>query len=240
MGGTITDLVLVAILLIALIVGAIRGFMRQLTGLISGIFSIVLAVIFASLLLNAIRGTSMFSNFCATTSGWFNGSMFTTEVYSQEELASVMSDSGGWSVLSALAPTFFTEMAAFNYMTFGQLLGYYVATAIGYVVLWLVTFILLKIIIKAIGKLLQKVASLPILKTIDRILGAILSIGLVYLALITILLTGIEVFVYKFINGSWDSLCSFIQQSKILTFANNTNYLGMILAQHVQVVLPTL
>lgn len=240
MSGTIADLVLVAIMLIALVVGIIRGFMRQLTGLISGLFSIVLAVILASMLLNALKGTNLFTNFCTTTSGWFSKPIYTTEIASQEELAETMKGAGGWSVLAGLAPTFYTEMAAQNLTSLGQLLGYYVANAIGYAVLWLLIFILLKIVIKVIGSLLQKVASLPILNTIDRILGAIWSVGLVYLVLITLLLTGIEVIVYKYINGSWEALCTFLKQSKLLTFANNTNYLGMLLAKYANVVLPIL
>lgn len=240
MTGTIIDLALVAMILIALIIGIVRGFMRQLTGFISGICSIVLAVILSGLLLNVLRGTNLFNNFCITTSSWFSGDVFTATVSSQEELAELLGSSGGWSVISKLAPTFYTELSAIGYNTFGQLLGYYAANAIGFAVLWLVIFIILKVILKIIGSLLQKVASLPVLNTVNRILGAVWSIGVVYLVLITLLLTTVEVFVYKYINGSWEDLCAFLKQSKLLTLANNTNYLGMLLANHVHVVLPTL
>lgn len=238
--GTIVDLILVGVLLIVVITGAIKGFLKQLTGLVSGIFSVALAMILTSTLLSALRGTGLFTSFCATTSGWFSGNVFTTEAASQEDLATIMSQSGGWAICAGLAPSFYSEMSQLGYTTFGQLMGYYAANAIGYVAVWVLLFILIKICVKLLDKTLQKIARLPIINTIDRILGVFWAIAVVYVVAVVIVLTGAEIVVIKFASGSLEDFCAFLQKSKLLTIANNTNYLGMTLAQYVNVTLPTL
>lgn len=239
--GTIIDIAIAVIALIAFIVGIAKGFVKQLTGLLSGIMSLILAVVLTALVANWVCGTDLFASFQGTAAGWFKKELFTTEVVSQEELLGVMVSAGGfWGILKGLAPSFYVAMETNGYTTLGQLLGLYVAKLIAYVAIWLVLFIVLKLLFKGLGKVLGKIASVPVIKTIDRLLGAVWSLAFTYVIVIGVLLTGVEIVVSKYISGSWEALCGILSQSKLLTIANNTNFIGAFLAEFLQVTLPTL
>ncbi len=241
MVGTIIDISLVVIALIALIIGLVKGFIKQLTGLLSGIMSLVLAIVLTGMIANWFCTTELFASFQGTATTWFKKDLFTTAVASQDELTSVMANAGGfWGIFKGLSPSFFTAMTNNGYTSLGQLFGLYAAKLIAYVLIWLILFIVLKLLFKGIGKLLGKVADLPVIKTIDRILGAVWSLAFTYVILIGIILTGVEVIVFKYINGQWEALCGYLAQSKLLTVANNTNFIGSFLAEFLSVTLPQL
>lgn len=238
MAATITGIALIAAAVVALIVGATKGFAKQLTGLLKGLVAIVLAVVLTSLIMSSLRNTEIFKNFTTVTTGWFSNGVLTAEVTSQEQLVEVLANGGAWKILAAIAPNLFTAMQNNGCTTLAQLFGAYTANIIVNFLLWLVLFLLLLLVLKLISMLLTKIASLPVLKVLDRVLGGVWAVAITYAVLVGIVLTAAEIIVVKFIPDSVETLTNFMAQSPILTWVNNTNVIGSLIADLLQTELP--
>lgn len=243
--GTYIDIALIAIAGLALIIGLAKGLVKQLSKLLSGFISFVGAVALTAIIVGALKNTTFFTTFTGTTSGWFSGEVFTTEVpggvVTAETVAGLLT--GAWSILSFLSESFATSMSTLNFTTLGQLFGYLVALIITSFVIWLVLYIALKFIIKGIKSLLLKLVHLPVIKTIDKVLGAIWGVFMAYCIFIVILLTGVEVVFIKFFPEDaqeWQTVQAFIASSDILRVLNNTNVIGSWIAESLEVTLPVI
>ena len=95
-------------------------------------------------------------------------------------------------------------------------------------------------VLKFIAKQLQKIAQLPVFKPLDRILGAVWAVGITYVVLIGIVLTLAEIVVMKFAPDSTDAMLEFLKSSKLLSAANDTNVIGSLFADLLNVTLPVL
>ncbi len=242
--GTYIDIALIVIAGLAFIIGLAKGLVKQLSKLLSGFISFVGAVALTAIIIEALKNTTFFFSFATTTSSWFSGEVFTATVApSAEAVAELLNNSGAWRILAFMSETFASNMATLEFTTLGQLFGYLVAVIITAFVIWLVLYIALKFIIKGIKSLLLKLVHLPVIKTIDKVLGAIWGVFVAYCIFIVILLTGVEVVFIKFFPADtpeWQTVQEFIASSKILCFANNTNVIGSWIAESLEVTLPVL
>ena len=238
--GTIADLVLVAIAVIALFTGGAKGLIKQLSGAFCVLLALVLATMLTSLIMTPVKTTGVFQNFVGTATNWFTNEMFKAEVTSAEELATILQNGGAWKILSGMAATIYASMEALGCTTLGQLCGNYVASLIVEIVLWIVLFVIVNAVLKFIAKQLQKVAQLPVFKPLDRILGAVWAVGITYVVLIGIVLTLAEIVVMKFAPDSTDAMLEFLKSSKLLSAANDTNVIGSLFADLLNVTLPVL
>lgn len=239
--GTIIDIALVVVAAIALIVGISKGFVRQLTGLLTGLVAFVGAIVLTSLIMKGLQETQLYLSFTQATTGWFQKECYTSPVTTVDELTLALSGSGALRILSVMAPSLFEEMQTLGCTTLGELLGRYVANIIADFVIWLILYIALKFLFKGIKILLEKITHLPVIKTLDRIFGALWSVAICYIIVIGFVLSALEIVMIKFFAESdfWVTIQSYIQSSKILTFANDTNILGSLIADMLQVELPT-
>lgn len=221
--GTYTDIAVVVVLLIAFIVGVSKGFMKQLSSLIGGLVAFIGAIAITAVVSGSLKETEFFQSFIGTTTGWFANSEF----FGSEAASSIA-----------------TKIAElFKDMTFetpADLFGYLTATAIAYFVIWLVVYIVLKFLIKGIKALMLKIVHLPVLKTVDKVFGAIWGVFMAYVILIGIVLTAVEIVVYQFVPEFWEPVAQIIQDSKLLSWAHGTNIIGQLIAGWVGMPLPKL
>lgn len=243
--GTYIDIAIVAIFCIAFIVGVAKGFLKQLSGFLCGFIAFVGAVALTVVIMQPLSQTEFFLDFATTASGWFQGEYFSEEIHSLEDLNTVLSTAGGWRILAFMSETIFTDMAELGITTLGGFLGSVAASLIAGFVIWLVLYIALKFLFKGIKALLLKISHLPVIKSIDKIFGALWSVVATYIILIVFCLTSAEVVVLKFLTTEedasiWETITTYIQSSQILTFLHNSNVIGSIIAEYFQITLPTL
>lgn len=235
MTGTIIDIVLVAVIVIALLVGLKKGMVKQLTGLLGGLVALVGSVALVSIIMPPLKEQEFYLSFVDLVTGWFKDDAYSVAIGSAEELSTVLSGVGALKLLAGLSETLFETMQKMGCYTLGGLLGTIVADLIAEFVIWLILYIILKFIFKGIRALLLKVAHLPVIRTIDRIFGAIWSVAMAYIIIVGFLLTAVEVVILKFLPDTWVAFSDIAVQSRILSFAHESNVLGSLLANMLEV-----
>lgn len=238
MTGTIIDITLVAVVVIALLVGLKKGMVKQLTGLLGGLVALVGSIALVSIIMTPLKEQAFYMTFVDATTDWFADEIYSAPIKSAEDLAVVLSDAGALKILASLSEQLFDTMQNMGCSTLGGFLGMFVADLIAEFVLWLILYIILKFVFKGIRSLLLKVAHLPVIRTIDRVLGALWAVAMAYVIIIGIMLTAIEVVILKFLPDFWTTFSDIAVQSKLLYFLHDANVLGSLLANMLEVELP--
>lgn len=218
--GSYTDIILCVIMLIAFIVGLKKGFIKQLSALIGGLFAFGGAIALTIFISAQLKETEFFLTFVNnTTTGWFSSEFFSSDMV----LKVAETLNGG--ALEVSIEVFLGTLAAIAICDF---------------VVWLVLYIALKFLIKGIKALLLKIVHLPVLSTIDRVFGAIWALLMTYCVLIVIVLTAAEIVIIKFVPDFWEPVKAIISDSRILSFAHESNIIGQLIAQKLEIVLPSI
>jgi len=238
--GTYIDIGVIAIFAIALIVGLIKGFNKQITKLLGTFGALLVGLVGAYFLANLVAQLNMFSGVVNTFSGIFSGMAgASTEVTSAEELKTAL-ESGPLLIFSFMVETVWAAMQALNFTTAAMYCGYLMLWIICYIVLFIVLYIIVKLLFKGLRKLFEAINRMVVFKILDKLLGAVWAVAMLYAFLVVIGLTGTEIIITKWVSGSAENLYGFLQSSKVLTFIHNTNYLGKMIAGQFQIELPQL
>ncbi len=232
------DIGLSAILLLSLIIGLIKGFAKQFTKGFCGLIGFVGAAALTLLIVPALHKAGTLNGFANAAAGWFKDEAFTTSVSGAEELASVMSG-GVLKILSGLAPRMWLSMESMQLSTLGALFGDICARFIVGFVIWLILLLLIKFAFFGVKKLLDKLAQLPVLHTLDRVFGAIWSFG-ISLIFIFLIISAVEIVIVKWVPGAQPELQNLVSNSSVYQILHNLNLLGGYIGQLVGVDLSTL
>lgn len=241
--GTILGISVIAIAVIFLIIGLIRGFANQMgkgiRALVALIGSVALVVVLMGLVTKKVDGAysfKLFGNIYAWATNLFKGG-FAQEVTSAAELGEVMS--GSWlKVMAGLSDKIYGAMSNQGMTTLGQYFGMIITKAIFGFVIWLVSYIVLKYLLRLIAFLLRKLAKVPVFKTIDKVFGGIWAVALTYVILISVIYTAVIVLSAKIgqLSGINTALAKAIAEgntlAKVFKFVNDTNVLGGFLAKN--------
>ncbi|MCR5422929.1 MAG: CvpA family protein [Bacilli bacterium] len=180
----IIDIVLLAVTAIIMLVGLKKGIVKQLTGGITLIGSIVLAIFVYKYVANYVLTSDLFYNinekfYSLISSKADEASMAVTIETAQE--------AGVREVLSAISiPKFLQGMfvktladtiASNPDMTVGNYVSNAISTKAIIVGAFILTFIVGLIVIGILVALLRKIADLPGIKVVDRILGMVFSLA---------------------------------------------------------------
>lgn len=223
------DIGIGAVILIAAIAGVIRGFHKQFTKGVCSFFAFFAAIAVAALLLPVFRGMNFYLNFQNTATGWFSADFFVTSVTSAEELR-VLLENSAISVLSGISEQLFSYMQIAQVDTLGRFFGNAIVNVVSAFVLWLAFYLIIKFALYGLRALITKGATLPVLKTIDKIFGFIWAEALAYLVVVSLLLTVVEIVVLRFANGYIDLLRDMLVNCKLLNVAHNINVIGSAIA----------
>ena len=237
--ATYVDIGISIILLLAILIGAIRGFARQFTTGFCGIIGLIGSIGLTILILPAFHRAGLLKSFAATATGWFKGETFLVEISSAEQLNDTLS-SGFLRILSKLSPRIWSTMESSGMNTLGAYFGDLSARFIVGAIIWIVLILIFKLIFWGIRRLLRKLASLPVLSTLDKILGALWSFAFTYIIFVCIILTVAEVVIVKWLPNARDTLWGIVNQTKVFQFIHETNIIGSYAAQLLNVDLSTL
>lgn len=237
------DIGICAVLVLALVIGIIRGFTKQFVGGFCWLIEIVGSVGLTLIIMSAIVKDGILNSFTATASGWFGGGEFVAPVNSYDDLLATLSSSGFLSILKAesISQRIWATMSQSGMTTLGEYFGLICAKLIAGFVIWIVLLLLLKLLFWGVKKGLEKLAKLPVLRTFDKILGAVWSTAIAYVIIVVFVMTAVEVAIVKF--GSVEIQEKFrdiLNNSAIYQILHDTNVIGAYLAKLLNVDLSAL
>lgn len=218
------------ILLIAAIAGIIRGFHKQFTKGVCSFVAFFAAIAVTALLLPQLRVLDFYQGFQNTATSWFSSDLFTTKITSVEDLRAAIENSA-LSILSGISEQVFDSMQIAQVDTLGRFFGNAIVNVAAAFIVWLAFYLIIKFALFGIRALLTKAATLPVLKSIDKIFGFIWSEALTYLFVVSLLLTVVEIVVVQFLGDFVEPLKDIIANSKLLNVAHNVNVIGSAVAK---------
>lgn len=228
-----------AILLLAIIVGIIKGFAKQFTRGLCGFIGLIGSIGLTLLIMPVVQNAGMLKGFATTAAGWFTGEEFTVLIASEEDLLAALS-SGFLKILSTLSPRIWANMQANGMVTLGEYFGDMCARVITGILLWIILLLAIKFIFLGIRKLLGKLSTLPVLKTLDHIFGAVWSLAITYVIVVCIITTAAEIVMIKYIPSMQPTLEQIVSETAVFQVLHETNVIGSYIARMFGVDLATL
>ncbi len=233
----ILDIALIVVVVIGLCVGLAKGFAKLFNKAICLILALGGSVIATIILAKILKTTPLFAKIHGVATGWFSKSLYTTPVATVQQLMDMFSgeDVGVMSVLSGLSAKIFGWMTSVGVNTLGGYFGYLIAMAIVAFVLWLLSYLILKYLLLGIKKLLALAAKAPVLRSIDKIFGSILTLAVTYVIVIGLLYTSFLVICVKFVPNWLPKVETLVQGSMLFRYVHHTNFIGQFLGNLLKV-----
>lgn len=227
----ILDFVLIAIILVAVISGLKKGFAKMISKFLCIVVALGGSVIATYLLLTIVKKMDLFVKFTETATGWFKQDFMTIAYASAVDLKAGLSGdmAGIFSVLAGLSDKLFNAMNAAGASTLGAYFGQLVATAIVAFVIWLVCYLILKYIALGLKKLLCWFASIPVIRSVDKIFGIIFSVAVWYVIVIGVLYSAFVIVCARFVPGFAPTVKALVGNSALFTYVHHTNLIGQVL-----------
>ena len=192
------DLILIAVLVLAVLLGRRRGFVRTVMHLVSGIIAFIAAYLFTPPLASLFYEKVFFSRISDTIHGALTNLIGTRDpaaVFADTEAKGALTDIfAKFNVSYEDAVAHFSESVKAGVADATTSVAEYaaapVANAISYVLSFVLIFVVAIILLTVLTHVLDLVTKLPILKTANRLLGAIAGFihGLVIVWVITLAL----------------------------------------------------
>ena len=220
------DIIVLVILIIFLIVGASKGFMRQLLGFLGVFGALVLTVLLCDKVAKLV--TENIPQFYETVKGWAT-SLFKLdglEGLTGEELKNAIASSGIPSFLQGVVLKMIESEG--SDVTIVVVLANWMMN----IMCGAILFVVILIVFAIVKKILTAFVDLPIIKSIDKLLGAVFAVlkGLLILLIVCMLLS-LFIDINKFLSPVTESgepvQCLF---NEILTWFMNLTFVSGTLA----------
>lgn len=237
------DIGIAAVLVIALIIGIIRGFTKQFVGGFCWLIGIIGSIGLTLFIVPALLNDGILNGFTATAAGWFTGEEFVAPIYSYNDMLETLSSSGLLNILKNenIAQRIWATMLQFKMTTLGEYFGSICAKLIVGLVVWIVLLLIFKLIFWGVKKGLEKLAKLPVLRTLDRIFGAIWSLAIAYVIIVVFISTAAEIVIIKWCpTETQEALLNIVNNSAIYQVLHDTNVIGAYIAKLLNVDLASL
>lgn len=224
----ILDFILIGIAVLAVIIGLKKGFAKMITNALCVMVAFAGAFVGAIIVTNLLKETTLFANFQGITTRWFSQPLMTAQVTSQEHLAQLLAseEAGIFSSLSALSAQIFDGIQKAGVESLGGYFGSLLANVIFGFGAWLVCYIALKYILLGLKLLIRLLARVPVLKSIDKIFGAVISIVVWYVLAIGVTYTAFVVVCAMFFPQLGQQVCALVDSSMLFTYVHHTNFVG--------------
>lgn len=240
---TYVDIGISAILVIALIVGVIKGFAKQFTGGFCGFIGLIGSIGLTLIIVPALVNGGALNGFSNVAAGWFKNEAFTTTIASNDDLIVTLSSSPFLSILKSenISGRIWATMSQSQMTTLGAYFGAICARLIVGFVIWVILLLIFKLIFWGVKKGLQKLATLPVLHTLDRIFGGIWALVIAYIIVVVFIMTAAEIVIVKWLpENVQEMLRNIVDNSMVFQMLHDTNVIGAYLARLLNVDLATL
>ena len=219
--------ILSIVILLIVLLFMVRGYRKGLVQMVASMTTLILAIFLVSI------ATPHISNVLKTRTPVYNEEKCEDLIKSGTDQISSKIEESEW-IENLKVPGFLQEMIKENNNTvsyekmnvdsFGEYISHFLATMILNVVSYIITFIAALILIKVIAGALGLLTHLPVIHSMNRILGAVMgliqSLLLIWLFLLAVTLFG---------NTEWgDYIMKMINDSSVLTALYDANiYIGI-------------
>ena len=239
---SILDFVLLGFFVVTLIIGLKKGFAKMITNGICIVAALAGSVVATMLLTNLVKGLDLYLNLYGSIASGFSQSFMTAQITSAEQLSQLLasSDAGIFSVLGGLAEQIFAGMQTAGAESLGAYLGGLLATAIVSFVIWLVSYLILKYVLLGVKKLICLLAKVPVIKSIDKIIGAVFSIAFGYIVVFGIVYSAFGIVCARFFPDFGAQVIAMVDSSTLFSYVHHTNFIGKFLCDMLQVDYSTL
>ncbi len=244
--GLITDIGICAILLIAVITGATKGFAKQFGKGICVLTALAAATYLSAVVVAKLMEISAVASWASIPSGWFSDSALNIQIdlsLSAEEGSAVLSNIFAESNLqffTDLSGPLYGAMVSADTSTVAAYLGNLILTTAIDLVVWTLLYVCIYLILKGIRRLLQRIAKLGFFRVADKFFGVIWAAAWAYVIVVGICLSGTEMVLAKWFPDTQITFYSYAEQSALLVFVHNTNFIGNYLSSLVNISLPQL
>ena len=232
----IFDIVIALICLIIIIRNAARGFIKSFVTLMKSVLAIFLAYLFNAPLARGLNGWF----FEDLSQGWVRDLMLSTDKgdggYALYEIFAGIPD---WLTKITVSHGIEEEKVTYYFVEenlasqeiideFALPLGNAVSMLISTIVAFIALFIIIEIILFFIGKLLDKVGKLPVLRTVNIILGAV--VGVVVAVIVAWLISTAILYVFSFGSNYYPEIFehSIIEKTIIVEFFEEHNLFNVV------------
>lgn len=223
--GTITDIIIAVIFLIIAIISCAKGFVKQTFGFITTVCAILIAYFLCDDLVNLVnKNFDWNTKLAAKLADSFSGNAAFSLELTTENLSEAIHQMGLPSFIADFALKILPE-AVGEYENVGLFLSAILANYILIAAAFAFLFILSKIILGLLKKLVLKVVQLPLIRSVDKLLG--LAFGVIKAALWIIAI----VYVIKILPSSIPYISYVkdgIEGSQIIQFIDKSNLSGWI------------
>lgn len=219
----IVDIAFLVILAIFLIVGLCKGFVKQIFGALSSVIALVAAYFLCAYLVKFLEQQfGLLTKLAEAIGSQIGTTGVAGETASQEAIEKAVSEFGLPAFIADYAKSQIgTDSSLKIYQLFGNILGNLILSAGCFIVL----YILLRLVLMLLCKLLQSIVKAPGLNALDRILGMLLSLikGVLVLYVIIFIVDVIPVnegfvsIVKEAISGS--TIGAFLQNHNLFSMA---------------------
>lgn len=227
----ILDFVLIGFLLVTIIIGLKKGFAKMISNFLCIVVALGGSVIVTYLLVGFVKNLDLYVQLQTSLMGGFNQPFMTTVVSSSEALAELLTgeDVGVFSVLGGLATQIFDGMQQAGVDTLAAFLGDLLATLIAGFVIWLVSYLLLKYICIGLKKLICLLAGVPVIKSIDKIIGAVFSVAFGYIVVFGVIYSAFAIVCAHFFPELGAQVVAMADSSMLFSYVHHTNFIGDLL-----------
>lgn len=177
MNPIIIDIVLILILAIFVIVNMVRGFFKQIFKLAVGIGAILIAYFFCDNLANLLNEKwGVLTKLSSTIMGWFGNGAEYLETATSESIRTAVSANGLPEFIAEMASESLAGAAGGAVLSVGALISEAFAKTILIVLCFIALHIVSKLLLSIVAFILNKVVELPVVSSINRILGLVLGL----------------------------------------------------------------
>lgn len=242
--GNFIDIGIGVVILIAIVAGLARGFCKQFSRPLVVVISTIAAIFLVAIVYPLIIGTGILNGFIVKATSWFSGDFYTAPITNVEALRGIMTDNH-LTFLSGSAHKIYNHMVlmlsktSFD-VTIGSYFGLIFVNIICEFGIWLVFYLVFRLLLHGIKYLLNKMTEVLVFKSIDKFFGLIWSLLCTYFIVVGIILTLSEIVITQFFPGIEATVANWISDSILLNFAHSTNALGSFIANLLGVNLITL
>lgn len=231
------DFIFLGFVLITVLIGITKGFAKMISNSLCVILALVGAVALSMVLTNVLKETALFTSLCTATSGWFAHPLMTTQITSEQQLVELLTstEAGAFSILAGISEPLFKGLQTAGVDSLGGYFGNLIANVIFAIVIWLVSYLILKYALFGIKKLLRLLAGLPIIKSLDKVAGVLVSVAFGYLIVVGVLYPLFIVICANFAQEIANQVLGLVNTSALFKFVHHSNFLGQIVCDLFQV-----
>ncbi len=222
----IADIILILLLLLFAGMGMKKGFMKTMLSFAGIILSLIIAVFLTNSFAGMLEGTGIHDFIIKSSSGMLDGvgGFMATEIPSYEVLYEALSASMPDFIAKMLADSAAALIGTSANMTIAELLTPTLASFFLHIASFFILFVgsfIITLIVKAI---VSAITSLPIISTVDKLLGFVLGLvkGILFISAVMLLLS------FMGNIGFVETINTYIMDSFLASYMYNNNILLII------------